>query len=161
VHPDGQGVADPDASVALFIHHAERAGFVQWPADAFARAETPVMFKRVADEVTAIGRGMQEVEEAVGLRGRKYYGAFNNDGEYRVCVQLREGDDPQALGLELGSLPGGRYARERLTGELPKIYELIGPTFERLSSRPDRDSSRPGIEFYRRRDVIDLLLPVV
>ena len=29
------------------------------------RAETPVMFKRVADEVTAIGRGMQEVEEAV------------------------------------------------------------------------------------------------
>jgi hypothetical protein len=43
------------------------------------RAETPVMFKRVADEVTAIGRGMQEVEEAVGLCGRKYYGAFNND----------------------------------------------------------------------------------
>src|SRR6478609_9573787 len=102
------------------------------------------MFKRVADEATAIGRGMQEVEETVGLRGRKYYGAFDNDGEYRICVQLR-----------------GRYARERLTGEPPKIYELIGPTFERLSSRPDRDPSRPGIEFYRRRDVIDLLLPVV
>ena len=125
------------------------------------RAETPVMFKRVADEVTAIGRGMQEVEEAVGLRGRKYYGAFNNDGEYRICVQLREDDDPQAFGLEVGSLPGGRYARERLTGEPPEIYELIGPTFQRLSERPDRDPSRPGIEFYRRRDVIDLLLPVV
>ena len=119
------------------------------------------MFKRVADEVDAIGRGMQEVEEAVGLRGRKYYGAFNDDGEYRICVELREGDDPQALGLEVGSLPGGRYARERLTGEPPQIYELIGPTFERLSGRPDRDPSRPGIEFYRRRDVIDLLLPVV
>jgi hypothetical protein len=52
------------------------------------------MFKRVADEVTAIGRGVQEVEEAVGLRGRKYYGAFDNDGEYRICVQLRDGDDP-------------------------------------------------------------------
>ena len=125
------------------------------------RAETPVMFKRVADEATAIGRGMQEVEETVGLRGRKYYGAFDNDGEYRICVQIREGDDPQALGLEVGSLPGGRYARERLTGEPPKIYELIGPTFERLSSRTDRDPSRPGIEFYRRRDVIDLFLPVV
>ena len=125
------------------------------------RTETSVMFKRVADEATAIGRGMQEVEETVGLRGRKYYGAFDNDGEYRICVQLREGDDPQALGLEVGSLPGGRYARERLTGEPPKIYELIAPTFERLSSRPDRDPSRPGIEFYRRRDVIDLLLPVV
>jgi hypothetical protein len=32
--------------------------------------------------------------------------------------------------------------------------------FKRLSERPDRDPSRPGIEFYRRRDVIDLLLPV-
>ncbi len=125
------------------------------------RAETPVMFKRVADDVTAIGRGMQEVEEAVGLRGRKYFGAFNNDGEYRICVQLRDGDDPQALGLEVGSLPGGRYARERLIGEPPGIYELIGPTFEQLSSRSDRDLTRPGIEFYRRRDVIDLLLPVV
>ena len=124
------------------------------------RAETPVMFKRVADEATAIGRGMQEVEDAVGLRGRKYYGAFDGDGEYRVCVELREGDDPQALGFEVGSLPGGRYARERLTGEPPGLYELIGPTFERLSLRPDRDPSRPGIEFYRRRDVVDLLLPV-
>jgi hypothetical protein len=125
------------------------------------RAETPVMFKRVADEVTAIGRGMHEVEAAVGLRGRKYYGAFDNDGEYRICVRLREGDDPNALGLEVGSLSGGRYARERLTGEPPKVYESIGPTFERLSSRPDRDPSRPGIEFYRRRNVIDLLLPVL
>ena len=35
------------------------------------RAETPVMFKRVADDVAAIGRGMQEVEDAVGLRGRE------------------------------------------------------------------------------------------
>ena len=125
------------------------------------RAETPVMFKRVADEASAISRGMQEVEEAVGLRGRKYYGAFDNNGEYRVCVQLRDDDDPQALGLEVGSLPGGRYALERLTGEPPDLYDLIGPTFERLSQRPDRDPARPAIEFYRRRNIIDLLLPVV
>ena len=124
--------------------------------------DVPVMFKRVADEPDAITRGMADVEEAVGLRGRKYYGAFDADGgEYRVCVQLREGDDPETLGLEVGTLPGGRYARVRLTGEPPEVYRLIGPTFERLSQRPDRDRSRPGIEFYRRRDVIDLLLPVV
>jgi hypothetical protein len=125
------------------------------------RDAVPVMFKRVHDEQGAISQGMAEVEAAVGLRGRKYYGAFNADGdEYRICVQLREGDDAEALGLELGVLPGGRYARVRLTGEPPDIYGLIGPTFERLSQRPDRDRSRPGIEFYRRRDVIDLLLPV-
>ena len=35
------------------------------------------MFKRVADEIDAIRQGMQEVEDAVGLRGRKYYGAFD------------------------------------------------------------------------------------
>ena len=125
------------------------------------REDTQVMFKRVADEPNEISRGMAEVEERVGLRGRKYYGAFDNDGEYRVCVQLHEGDDPQALGLEVGTLPGGRYARLRLTGEPPAVYDLIGPTFERLAERSDRDPSRPGIEFYRRRDVIDLLLPVV
>jgi DNA gyrase inhibitor GyrI len=104
---------------------------------------------------------MAEVEQAVGLRGRKYYGAFDADGdEYRVCVQIRDGDDPHALGLEEGTLPGGRYARVRLTGEPPGVYRLIGPTFERLSQRPDHDRSRSGIEFYRRHDVIDLLLPV-
>jgi hypothetical protein len=124
------------------------------------RAETPVMFKRVADEIDAIRQAMQEVEAAVGLRGRKYYGAFDDDGEYRVCVELREDDDPSAFGLEVGSLAGGRYARERLTGEPPGVYDLIGPTFQRLSRRPDRDPSRLGIEFYRRRDTIDLLLPV-
>jgi hypothetical protein len=126
------------------------------------REDVPVMFRRVADEPHAIRRGMGEVEQVVGLRGRKYFGAFDADGdEYRVCVQLRDGDDAEALGLEEGTLPGGRYARVRLTGEPPDVYRLIGPTFERLSARPDRDRSRPGIEFYRRRDVIDLLLPVV
>jgi hypothetical protein len=125
------------------------------------RQDVLVMFKRAPDELDAIERGMAEVEEAVGLRGRKYYGAFDTDGdEYRVCVQFRDGDDPHALGLELGTLPGGRYARVRLTGEPPAVYRLIGPTFERLSQRPDRDRSRPVIEFYRRHDVIDLLLPV-
>src|SRR5581483_4861719 len=98
-----------------------------------------VMFKRVVDEVTAIGRGIAEVEEALGsLRGRKCYGAFA-DGVYRVCVQVREGDDPAAIGLEAGELPGGRYARVRLKGEPPGLYDSIGPTFERLAERPDRD----------------------
>jgi hypothetical protein len=32
--------------------------------------------------------------------------------------------------------------------------------FEPESGWPDRDDARPSIEFYRRRDEIDLLLPV-
>lgn len=120
-----------------------------------------VMFTSVADEESAIGEGISAVEEAIGsLRGRKCYGAFE-EGVYRACVQVRDGDDPAAIGLEVGELPGGRYARIRLKGEPPDLYDLIGPTFEQLAERPDRDPTRPGIEFYRRHDVIDLLLPIL
>ena len=134
---------------------AERATLVE-------RDDVAVMFKRVADEQTAISRGWAEVEQAVGsLRGRKFYGVFDGARrEYWVCVQLREGDEPAGLGLETGMLPGGRDAQARLQGEPPAVYQRIAPTFERLAQRPDRDPSRPGIEFYRRRNVIDLLLPV-
>ena len=126
------------------------------------REDVAVMFKRVADEQTAISRGWAEVEEAVGsLRGRKFYGVFDGARhEYRVCVQLREEDEPAGLGLETGTLPGGQYAQVRLQGEPPAVYERIAPTFERLARRHDHDPNRAGIEFYRRRDVIDLLLPV-
>jgi hypothetical protein len=126
------------------------------------REEVSVMFKRVADDPAAISRGWGELEEALGsLRGRKFYGAFEvASGEYRVCVEIHEGDVPDELGLELGRLPGGRYLRARLQGEPPDVYDPTAPTFERLAKRVDSDPSRPGIEFYRRRDVIDLLLPV-
>lgn len=127
------------------------------------RDETDVMFKRVADEQAAITRGWSEVESAVGpLRGRRFFGVFDElKHEYLVCVERREGDDPGTLGLEAGTLPGGRYARRRLRGEPPAVYAEIAPAFEQLARRPDRDGTRPGIEFYRSRDVIDLLLPVV
>lgn len=119
------------------------------------------MFRRGADEQEAITRVWTELEGLVPLRGRKFYGVFDADGhEYRACVESREGDDAEALGLETGSLPGGRYARVRLEGEPPAVYALIGPTFEKLAQRSDHDRTRPGIEFYRRRDVIELLLPV-
>ena len=57
---------------------------------------------------------------------------------------------------------GGGFALGELalTGEPPDLYALIAPTFETLAERSDRDQTRPGIEFYRRHDVIDLLLPI-
>jgi hypothetical protein len=79
------------------------------------RHEVAVMFRRVADEQTAITRGWAEVEKAVGsLRGREFYGVFDAaKGEYRVCVQRRDDDEPAALGLEAGRFPAAvtrRYA---------------------------------------------------
>ena len=37
----------------------------------------------------------------------------------------------------------------------------VAREIETLAKRSDSDPERPGIEFYRRRDVIDLLLPIV
>jgi len=126
------------------------------------RVDVRVMFRRTIDEQEAITRTWAEVEAAVGsLRGRKFYGVFDPaTSEYRVCVEWQTDDNAEALGLEDGWLPGGRYARERLEGQPPAVYGLIQPTFERLAQRPDRDPSRAEIEFYRRHDLIDLLLPV-
>ncbi len=125
------------------------------------RDETQVMFLRTADDPATFGPLWERLEALVGLRGRKFFGAFYPSAEeYCVCVQMRAGDDPAALGLESGTLPGGRYLRARLRGEPPQVYERIGPTFEALAKEAQPDETRPGIEFYRKRDEIDLLLPI-
>ncbi len=125
------------------------------------RDETQVMFLRTTDDPAKIGGLWERLEALVGLRGRKFFGAFDaSTREYRVCVQVREDDDPSALGLESGTLPGGRYLRARLRGEPPEVYERIGPTFAALVKAARPDETRPSIEFYRHRDEIDLLLPV-
>ena len=125
------------------------------------RDETPVMFLRTSEDPAASGSLWERLEGAVGLRGRKFFGVFDPaTGEYRLCVQAKEGDDPAALGLESATLAGGRYVRARLRGEPPEVYERIGPTFAALARAVDPDETRPSIEFYRQRDEIDLLLPV-
>jgi hypothetical protein len=129
--------------------------------DEVEREAIDVMFIRTPDEVDEFGRAFQRLEELVGTRGRKFFGAFYpREKEYRACVQLQEGDDPSGLGLESGTLSGGRYLRERIRGEPPALYERIGPTFEELLKRATPDETRPSIEFYRRHDEIDLLLPL-
>ena len=125
------------------------------------RDEVAVMFIRTRDDVSLFGPAFARLEELVGTRGRKFYGAFYpREKEYRACVVLQEDDDPQALGLETGTLPGGPYLRARLQGEPPEVYGRIGPTFEALVATTPPDESRPSLEFYRRYDEIDLLLPV-
>ena len=126
------------------------------------REPVEVMLVRVADALPEIQRAWAAFETAVGLRGRKFYGAFDPaTSTYSVCAVLRTGDDPAAVGAERGTLPGGRYACVRLQGEPPGVYEQIGPTAQRLAQRPDADRTRPTLEYYRRHDVIDVLVPVV
>ena len=42
----------------------------------------------------------------------------------------------------------------------PGVYDQIAPAFDELAQVGQRDEARLAIEFYRRRDTIDLLLPV-
>lgn len=126
------------------------------------REPIEVMLVRVADQLSEIQRAWASFEARVGLQGRKFYGAFDPvSATYAVCAVLRPGDDPAGFGAEHGTLPGGRYACVRLHGEPPGVYGEIGPAAERLAQLPDADETRPTLEYYRRRDTIDVLVPIV
>src|SRR5439155_12813707 len=124
--------------------------------------DTPVMFIRAsADSSEAIQQAWARFEAAVGLKGRRFFGSFDNSSrEYRVCTELKEADDPRSLGCEAGTLPGGAYLRARLQGEPPAVYDQIPAAVGELLKRSVSDESRPTIEFYRSRNVIDVLLPI-
>jgi hypothetical protein len=125
------------------------------------RDETAVMFIRVADELPEMQGAWPRLEELVGMKGRRFYGAFHPSlREYWVCTELQDGDDADALGLETGTLPGGRFLRARLKGEPPAVYERIAPLFRELVQSAEHDETRPSIEFYRSFGEIDLLLPL-
>ena len=124
------------------------------------RPEVPVMCVRASDYLPGIRAAWERLESIVPLQGRKFFGAVEPSAAYLACAERKEGDDPETLGLEEMTLPGGRYLRERLRGEPPGVYEQIGPAFQALVEQADPDDSRPSIEFYRRRDEVDVLLPV-
>jgi hypothetical protein len=124
------------------------------------RPDVRVMYLEVADRPDEIQAGWAELEERLGsLSGRRFFGAFDGD-RYRVCVGIADGDDPDTLGLRLATLPGGSYLRLRLQGEPPELYSLLPAAFEKLEAIGARDVMRPGIEFYRRHDQVDALMPV-
>jgi hypothetical protein len=89
------------------------------------------------------------------LRGRKFFATCRGD-DYRACVKITENDDPTALGLEVGTIAGGLYARRRLEGGPANI----AATFDAMAEESSQDMSRPCIEFYRRHDDVILFMPI-
>jgi len=99
------------------------------------------------------------IEAALGgPRGRRFFATYDGD-EYRACVAIQDGDDPAALGLATGRIPGGEYERSRLSDWQAHTAE-IGPTFEAMAAAHEPDWSRPCIESYRSANELLLLLPV-
>ena len=111
------------------------------------------------DELAGIRAAWQRLEELVPLRGRRFIGAaWDGEGVYWACVERLAGEE--SGDLEEGVLPGGRYLRERLRGEPPALYDRIAPGFDALASTAPRDPARPLLEHYRRRNEVDLLMPL-
>ena len=131
------------------------------PPDRIERADVTVMERSTLDDLAHIQELWAWFEELVGLHGRKMYARVDTDaGTYTTCTPVRDGDDAVAVGLSVGTLPGGRYLRGRLVGEPPGVYALIAPGMDELLAVAPRDPTRPLVEFYRRRDEIDLWVPV-
>ena len=132
------------------------------PPDLVCREAIRVMQASCPDELPEIQKLWPWFEDLVGLRGRKMYAAVDlTTATYSACTAVRPDEDPESLGLQVGELPGGQFRRGRLRGEPPEVYAFIGPGFEELQSTSRTDETRPLIEFYKRYDAIELLVPVL
>ena len=54
--------------------------------------------------------------------------------------------------------PRRALSARRLKGE--DLYGKIGPTFGELAKDASIDDARPWLEFYRREDEVDVLVPI-
>jgi DNA gyrase inhibitor GyrI len=127
--------------------------------------EIPVLRVRADMVRGGPSEAMQMLESKLPtLKGRKFYGVFREmpDGEeYYACVAKIEADDPSRMRLETGVIPGGKYARRKITnwekiirdGELPRVTR-------EFSQAHDTDPSRFTIEFYRSQEELQLLVPL-
>jgi hypothetical protein len=98
------------------------------------------------------------------LKGRRFFGTYRmlDEGEeYYACVERLPGEDPTTLGLEVGTIPGGKYVRRRVwdwesvvaAGRMKEISEEFARGYS-------LDTERPSIEFYRSMKELHILLPL-
>lgn len=110
------------------------------------------------------GKAFKTLETSLAsLKGRKFYATFQySTGQYRACVAIEDPDEPEQLGFQKWSIPGGLYAQEKLENwtehaeEIPNVFEKMSRVY---SGRID--SSRPSIEFYKSQKELLLLLPIL
>ena len=103
------------------------------------------------------------------LKGRRFYGTFrmlsNGEEEYYACVEMVDEDDPKAMQLDTGLIPGGVYVRRRVMGwekvvregRLPALFGRFAASYEPYI---DHEEIRPSIEFYRSHEELLMLMPV-
>jgi DNA gyrase inhibitor GyrI len=123
--------------------------------------EIKVMYLSTLEGSSRAPKLFFQLEKLVGLKGRKFYGVFwQTTGEYYAATKIKEGDNPESLGLKTGLIPGGLYACETLKGRYNDLIRMIAPTFEKLSQKYPIDPERPSIEYYKKFTEFALYLPI-
>jgi hypothetical protein len=98
------------------------------------------------------------------LRGRKFFGTIRllEDGvEYYACVERLPGEDPGALKLDIGVIPGGRYIRRRVWNWMDVVAAgKMKEMSQEFAEGYPLDPERPSIEYYRSMKELHILLPL-
>ena len=98
------------------------------------------------------------------IKGRRFYGSIRllKDGEeYFACVERHASEDPVRLGLELATIPGGRYVRRKVFNWMKVVEEgRMKQISEEFARGHSLDDSRPSLEFYRSMSELHILLPL-
>lgn len=155
---------EPDvASRRMRARQVERLTSALGAVDALERADLPIMYLDVDFDVEAIQAGWPAFESRfTSLRGRTMMAVVYPEREiYRLATVMRDEDDPDALDLNMGVLPGGPYLQLALRDDARSVHRDIGPAFEELRGLGEYDATRPCIEVYQSPLEVDCLLPLV
>jgi hypothetical protein len=122
-----------------------------------------VMFVESPNGPAGSGDAFNKLEsQLTSLTGRKFYATFQySTRQYRACVATETSDEPEKLGFQRWTIPGGSYAQEKLENwtehadEIPNVFEKMSEEYKGRI-----DSSRPSIEFYKSQKELILLLPI-
>lgn len=121
--------------------------------------DTPVMCVVAEGGLSGIRRAWDRLEAPFEtFAGRRFYGVRWGE-EYRACVALKDGDNPETFGLERWSIPGGAYVSAKID-DWPRYTHEIPRRFSDLEAGADIDTSRPEIEYYRTERELILYLPI-
>lgn len=121
-----------------------------------------ILYLDVGFDVEAIQAGWPAFESRfASLRGRRMMALVLAEQRlYRLATPMRDEDDPDALRLGMGVLPGGAYLRLTLEGDERSVHRGIGAAFEELRRLGEPDPARPAVEVYRSPREVECLLPV-
>lgn len=123
--------------------------------------DIPVMYVVSPNGPMGSESAFKKLEDAIGwqLKGRRFYGTMDANGEYRSCLAIDDEDEPKRLGFPVWTIPGGEYKREKIE-DWNKHLSEIGPSFKKLAEGENVDNSRPSIEFYRSMKELFIHVPI-